>query len=148
MDPADIELRDVSEGLAALFKNATRKKLAAFRALKAPAKRDLKARGETRTGPDGQRWPSSARSSRIKARRGYRRNRRPGDLGKLPTAWKSFLEPEQLRFVNVLEYAVIHHEGGTGHRGAKIPARPYAGFSKEFADRALKTWAKMVTQDW
>ncbi len=148
MAHSTIEFRDVAEGLEALSKAATRRKTEAFRQIKPRAKRDLGQRGLTQTGPDGKAWQAGSAASQRRARRDRRRNRQPGDLGKLTTAWKSQIEPEQLRFVNVIDYALIHHEGGRVGRGVKLPARPFGGFSPEFADKASKIWADMVLGSW
>jgi phage gpG-like protein len=86
--------------------------------------------------------------ARFAERSDRRRNRRPGNLGKLTTAWKSKVEPEQLRFVNAIDYALVHHEGGRVGRGAKLPARPFAGFSQEFSQKAMAIWTETVIGAW
>ena len=148
MSQSRIDLDDVSEGLAALSRAATRRKREAFQELKPLAKADLRERGRSRTGPDGKAWAPGAPASLRKARRDRRRHRRPGTLGKLTTAWKSNIEPEQLRFVNAIDLAAIHHHGAIVGRGARNPARPFAGFSVEFSDRAAEIWADTVTGVW
>lgn len=143
-----IELGDVESGFRSLDRATTARKNAAFAEIKPLAKKDLRAKRKIKAGPSGAPWDPGDPESLRKARRNRRRNRRAGNLGKLPTAWKSQQEPEQLRFVNAIEYAGLHHAGGTAGQGAKIPARPFGYFSDEFAEQALQIWAETVLKAW
>jgi hypothetical protein len=145
---AIIELRDVDAGLAAISRAATQRKASAFAEIKPLAKADLRQRGKDRATPDGQAWRGPTAASVRAAKRDRRRNRRPGDLGKLPSAWKSKVEPEQLRFVNAVDWAWIHDASGRAGNGARIPSRGFAGFSAEFAEKAMGIWAETVLGAW
>lgn len=143
---AKINLREVNDGFFGLTKRAEMRTREFFRAIKPKAKAELRQRGRKRESPSG-RWAPAALSTRRRARRG-RGNRRPGNLGALTRAWKSYLDPDSLKLRNMIRYAQIHHEGGVAGRGARIPARPFAWFSRDFQKEATELWAEWVLSGW
>jgi hypothetical protein len=140
-----IELKDVTQGFAAIGKAATAEKRAFFADIKSEAKKDLRNHQRQARGPDGP-WPGPAAAT-IRRKRRTKRSR-PGRLGNIPTAWKSYLDDDSLKFRNMVSFADAHHGGATAGNSARIPARPFAYFSEPFGAAAVEEWGQRVAARW
>jgi hypothetical protein len=165
MAETKVELKDVEDGLFGLSKRATELKQGFWRGAKASARYDLKQHGLQTMGPNGA-WPGLSKASQerndlitsggSRSRRGGRKRSplgRPreillGNLGKITTAWKTFEDPEQLKFRQMVDWADVHNSGGVAGRGARMPSREFAYFSEKFQKRIVRRWEKFVASGW
>lgn len=124
------------------------------KALRPTLMRDQKRHRQQQTGPDGQ-WrplsPFTIERNKARARaKGKRRSRKV--LGKLPTAFKVFVDSKSLRLESRVSWSLAHQEGTTSAgRAPEIPKREFFWLSTEamrdfvalIEENAGKTWMGM-----
>lgn len=125
---AKVDLTAVDRGFDAMTR-AARDLGPAFKAAKAPVRKDQRDHAKTRQGPDGPWAPKGrltlAREALARKRAGGRRRMSRRILGRLPGAVK--IEAGRNRIVarSKSRWSGVHQDGGTAGRGARIPARPF-----------------------
>jgi hypothetical protein len=151
---ARLDLSDVDKGMESLRSVRLRP---VFNALRKPLRDDQKDHAADQAGPDGQ-WAPRAASTMARLsrrRRGRtasgrrRRPRRPGRLlGRIPRIFDVRASEGGLVAENRAKYSLVHQEGGTVGRGARIPARPFLWFSGGFLTAAEEALGKALEIEW
>lgn len=148
---AHIDLRDAKAGFRSMARRAQSRRRSFFEQAKKPALDDLRQRQHEGRGPNGQAWQGRAASTLARARRGGKRrakSRSRSLLGRLPRIWKPHTSNEALNLRNRSAFAEVHSTGGTVGHGAKLPARPFIGFTQGFITDMHEAWQEFVLADW
>ena len=151
-----VNLADVERGIRALKENG-RDLQRVFRAVGPEAREDQAKHARSAMGPDGP-WPQRAASTteRLLARprgrtaKGRKRaRRRPGLLlGRLPKAIQLRATRSDLTISSTVEWADVHHSGGTAGRGSRIPQREFLWWSQPFVERVVDLIERFVIEPW
>ncbi len=140
---AHVDLRDVEKAFTGLDRRAANSR-DFFRRQKAPAKRDVRTAGRRQRGPNDERWPGRARSTL--ARHPGRAGKRL--LGALTSTWKSAVSAHGLVLESPIPWARAHHDGATVGNGARLPARPFIGFSDDYVEAATDAYKAWILRFW
>lgn len=120
-----------------------------LREAKKPLRTDIREHQRTTRGPDG---PWSARASSTLRKRGRTksgRRRRTRLLGRLPTSLSILVVGrDTLVARSKVPWAYVHQEGGRVGRGARIPARPFLYFGREFIDDVEQALGVYLARAW
>lgn len=153
---AQIDLTDVERGLLGLDLRPSALR-PVFNELRNPLRQDLRDHQAKERGPDGK-WPARSRgtTSRLTSRRrgrtasGRRRGRRKAGrlLGRLPHLFVLRVNAWGLSAENRAKWSLIHAEGGTAGRGARIPKRDYAYMSDQFLDLSVEFVQECMLLGW
>ncbi len=152
LDVVAIDTRDMERGVESVLESAETRSRTFFEGVKPTAKRELRRYTKERRGPDGQRWAPRSQASIERAKRGGKRKRYDSQhedlLGDLATAYSWTADADGLVGEHKVPWGAAHHEGATVGRGAKLPARPFAGFSSQLSDEVREAWLAWVGKGW
>ena len=139
-----IDLRDVERGFAGLLR-AGQDIAPLLREAKRPLKADQREHQRDQRGPDGP-WPKRRVAGRNRGRKRRSRRRLLGKLPRLLTI--RIIGGDTLVARSKVVWAAIHQFGGRAGRGARIPARPFLYFSRQFIDDIEQALAEYLAQRW
>lgn len=135
MEMVSLDTRDMERGIDAVLRSAETRSRAFFEGAKAGAKAELRRYQKEHRGPDGEPWPAS--------RKGKRRL-----LGRVPTAYSWTAADDGLVGEHKIPWGAAHHDGAVVGHGARLPARPFAGFTESFSGEIRKAWLAWVGKGW
>lgn len=150
MQLIDVDIRDMERGIEGVLRRAETRSRTFFEGMRAPARGELKRHQKERRGPDGEPWPSQARERDGRGRfvAGKRRRGSRAPLGKLPGAYRWSADRDGLVGEHRVPWGSAHHEGAVVGHGARLPARPFAGFSADFSDEVREAWLSWTQRGW
>ena len=149
MSDTEVDLRDVLAGFDNMARVLDRHGRDLFAEVGRDIKADAREQKRERRGVGGESWAPRAPSTRERGKRGGKKRRSSastGLLGKIPTAYKTTVDPGGVELVNQVPFAMAHHEGATVGHGAQLPARPHADLDPERVDDAAEALGELAVQ--
>ena len=145
---ARIDTGDMVSGLRALAR-AGRDVAPILREARKPLRSDQREHQRRKRGPDGP-WPGPSAGTvrkRGRTKSGRRRRRRP--LGRLPTSLSIVIVGRATLVArSKVPWAYVHQEGGRVGRGARLPARPFLYFGREFLEDVEQALGQYLARSW
>ena len=147
----DIDFADVHDGIDGMKERLEHGK-PFFTELKTEARADVRERSKARQGPNGETWVPRATStverSKRKSERRRRKGRTAGLLGQVGRPSKAEVSDFHLDLSSHASFAMVHQTGGVVGHGARLPARPYLGWTEEFMTTTAESWRAWVLEGW